>query len=287
MKKTVVAIMLACGGSASARARQASRIPALHPGSVDDHRREPGGERGQVAGGGFINWRRELARLSAITQTLPFSIDLNVRIRFSRLTCAGFAGSLHFSSPAFCSSTQGRQRAPGEVPCSVLSAAGIGQPNLCRFSGGLWDPYLSAYDVLNTLFLCLWPDGNLRGLSDGNTPMASKHCGRRSDETPRTSAPGQQRAQGCRHGGSTKRTYLKHRRGCQGLNDATIGSQRHPSNRLCRNKCSCAQQYLVGEPISAEKGRGGQVYDTGALCDADPSYAAVPQLNSREEFGEE
>ncbi|CAG2151834.1 ABC transporter ATP-binding protein [Ralstonia mannitolilytica] len=28
---------------------------------------------------GFINWRRELERLTAITQTLPFSIDLNVR----------------------------------------------------------------------------------------------------------------------------------------------------------------------------------------------------------------
>ncbi|WP_080421100.1 VPA1262 family N-terminal domain-containing protein [Burkholderia ubonensis] len=46
----------------------------------------------------------------------------------------------------------------------------------------LWDPYLSARDVLSTLFLCVWPDSDLRGLSDGKAPPPCKHCGKRPDE---------------------------------------------------------------------------------------------------------
>ncbi|AJX71848.1 VPA1262 family N-terminal domain-containing protein [Burkholderia pseudomallei] len=48
----------------------------------------------------------------------------------------------------------------------------------------LWDPYLAANDVLNTLFMCPWHSADLRGLSDGKTPPACKHCGKRPDESP-------------------------------------------------------------------------------------------------------
>lgn len=48
----------------------------------------------------------------------------------------------------------------------------------------LWDPYLAANDVLNTLFMCPWHGADLRGLSDGKTPPPCKHCGKRPDESP-------------------------------------------------------------------------------------------------------
>ncbi|MGP8434964.1 VPA1262 family N-terminal domain-containing protein [Paraburkholderia fungorum] len=48
----------------------------------------------------------------------------------------------------------------------------------------LWDPYLTANDVLSTLFLCPWPSADLRALSDGKVPRACKHCGKRPDELP-------------------------------------------------------------------------------------------------------
>lgn len=43
----------------------------------------------------------------------------------------------------------------------------------------LWDPYLAATDMLNTLFFCPWPDADLRGLSDGKVPKSAKYrsCG--------------------------------------------------------------------------------------------------------------
>jgi len=47
----------------------------------------------------------------------------------------------------------------------------------------LWDPYLAANDVLNTLFLCPWPGADLRALSDGKTPKVCKHCGKMPDES--------------------------------------------------------------------------------------------------------
>jgi len=56
-----------------------------------------------------------------------------------------------------------------------------------RNGAWLWDPYLHASDVLDTLFLCPWPGADLRALSDAKSPTACKHCGKTDQET--TSLP--------------------------------------------------------------------------------------------------
>lgn len=47
----------------------------------------------------------------------------------------------------------------------------------------LWDPYLHSSDVLDTLFMCPWPNSQLRALSDAKTPSPCKQGGKAQGET--------------------------------------------------------------------------------------------------------